>query len=208
MLLLLAVLLAVQDDARRDLVVGRFGWMADLAGDCWSALYPDGTRDTQCYSTQYGYFLRGTIEIVAGQADDERPPYLGDSLFSWDADHSRIRVRFWSNRGTEGEMVGILEGGTIVFAAGTPDGESSRTVWTRTGPDGFRVVSRPASAVAGRTDSASTMPASAPSLTGRALSPSLARLEDDRAGEECGDGDQPILRLQVLQQVHRDLHVC
>jgi hypothetical protein len=121
---------------------GAFGWMAELAGSCWSAAYPDGTRDTQGYGAQFGRYLRGTIEIVAGGDPPPRPPYRGDSVFFWDPERSEMAVHFWSSAGSHGMMTGRVEGGTIVFdALARPGGApTTRTVWTRTGPDSFRVV--------------------------------------------------------------------
>ena len=68
--------------------------MGGLAGHCWSAVYPDGPRDTQCYSTQFGRFLRGTIEIVPAPAATARPPYRGDSIFIWNGKRSEIAFHF------------------------------------------------------------------------------------------------------------------
>ena len=51
-------------------------------------------------------------------------------------------VHYRSDAGSHGVTTGRVESGTIVFA-GLPrsDGApSTRTVWTRTGPDRFRVV--------------------------------------------------------------------
>lgn len=120
---------------------GAYGWMAELAGACWSATYPDGTRDTQCYSAQYGRFLRGTIEVLPGPASS-RPPYRGDSVAFWDPDRGEIAVHYWSDAGNHGVMTGRIEGETIVFPMPARDGgePSIRTVWTRIGADGFRIV--------------------------------------------------------------------
>ena len=42
-----------------------FGWLRDLTGACWRGQAADGeATDTQCYDTQYGHFLRGTIAMV------------------------------------------------------------------------------------------------------------------------------------------------
>jgi hypothetical protein len=127
-----------------DLPEGAFGWMAELAGHCWTAAYPDGTRDTQCYRTQYGRYLRGTIEIVAGggRGSPQRPRYRGDSVLYWDPERSEMAVHYWSSAGSHGVSTGRIEGGTIVFAGlprrdGTPP---TRTLWTQAGPDAFRVV--------------------------------------------------------------------
>lgn len=123
-----------------ELPEGAYGWMADLAGHCWSAAYPDGTRDRQCYEAQYDRFLRGTIEIVA--AGTERPPYRGDSVSFWDPQRSEIAVHYWSSAGNHGVMTGRVEDDAITFG-GIPrdDGAPAvRTIWTRLDAESFRVV--------------------------------------------------------------------
>lgn len=124
-----------------DLPDGAYGWMAELAGWCWSATYPEGTRDTQCYSAQYGRFLRGTIELLPGPGSS-RPPYRGDSIAFWNEERGEIAVHYWSDAGNHGVMTGRVEGETIVFAMPAREGREPgmRTVWMRTGPGGFRVV--------------------------------------------------------------------
>lgn len=128
-----------------DLPDGAFGWMAELAGHCWSATYPDGTRDTQCYRTQFGRYMRGTIEIVAGRGgagSPRRPTYRGDSVLFWDPQRSEMAIHYWSSGGDRGVMTGRIDGETIVFE-GLPRADGSpptRTLWTRAGADGFRVA--------------------------------------------------------------------
>jgi hypothetical protein len=90
---------------------GAYGWMAELAGACWSATFPDGTRDTQCYETQYDHYLRGTIEILA----PGRPAYRGDSVFFWDPARSEMAFHYWSDA-------------------------DARPIWTRIDADSYRVV--------------------------------------------------------------------
>ena len=120
---------------------GAYGWMADLAGSCWSAAYADGTRDTQCYSSQYDRYLRGTIELVPPPGSG-RPPYRGDSIAFWDPERSEIAVHFWSDAGNRGVMTGRVEGGQLLFM-GPARGDAppaARTVWTRIDADAYRVV--------------------------------------------------------------------
>ena len=91
--------------AAEDLLEGTFGWIDELAGHCWSAVHPNSTRDTQCYSIQFGRFLRGTIEIVAS-ASAARPPYRSDSVFGWNGERSEIAFHYWSSAGTMGTVTG------------------------------------------------------------------------------------------------------
>src|SRR5262245_40252642 len=60
-------------------------WLSDLAGSCWTGKTQEGKmQDTQCYGTQYGKFLRGTIQIGTQGGDSGKPPYEGDSVWAWD----------------------------------------------------------------------------------------------------------------------------
>ena len=37
-----------------------FGWFRSVADSCWVGQFPDGrTEHTQCYTSQFGKFLRG-----------------------------------------------------------------------------------------------------------------------------------------------------
>ena len=137
-----ALLLLAPPTAGAALPEGAFGWMAGLAGHCWRADLGDGTSDTQCYSTQFGRFLRGTIEIAAPDAAG-RPPYRGDSLLAWNADRAEIAFRYWGSAGNVGEFVGTLAGEDIVFTSVPgPSGAApaTRNVWTRIDGDSYRVV--------------------------------------------------------------------
>ena len=137
-----AAMAAVPAAAPAALPEGAFGWMADLAGSCWTGTYADGTtRDTQCYSTQYDRFLRGTIEIVG--SDGSRPPYLGDSVFVWDPATRRMKFYYWSSGGSDGVANGQFEGERIDFPnppRADSDAPPTRTSWTRLTPDSYRVT--------------------------------------------------------------------
>lgn len=127
--------------AQATLPPGVFGWMGELAGHCWSSRHPDGMRDTQCYTAQFGRYLRGTIEIVAPEAA-ARPPYRGDSVFVWDPERAEIHFWFWSSAGNHGRSVGRVEGDRIIFPSLSLDEQGrprSQTVWTRLDAQRFRV---------------------------------------------------------------------
>ena len=157
--LTLAATLAATSPPADPLPAGAFGWIGELAGSCWTGVHPDGaTRDTQCYSSQYGRFLRGTIEIAAAAAaggPSERPPYRGDSVFTWDPERSELTFIYWGSRGNHGRSTGRIEDERIVFdmAPSTdPDAPPRRAVWTRVGPDSCRCLYSAAAARGGRTN--------------------------------------------------------
>jgi hypothetical protein len=108
-----------------------FGWFRELAGSCWKGTYLDGaTTDTQCYEIQYGRYLRGTIEVE----QKGKPPYLGDSVFAYNAKEKRIDYWYWADGGTYGSSEAYVEGKTIRFPA-----KDSRRIWTQIDRDSFRV---------------------------------------------------------------------
>lgn len=122
-----------------------FGWLADLAGACWRATFPDGSRtDTQCYTMQYGKFLRGSIRLEAvGKAADGKPPFEGDSIFVWDAPRNRMAMSFWSSSGQFGQSWGLVEGEAVRFPdppKTDPKQPDLRSTWRRLDADRFEVV--------------------------------------------------------------------
>lgn len=136
-----AAAIAAAAPAAAGLPDGADGWLAELVGSCWSATYPNGARDTQCYSAQYDRFLRGTIELRPAPGSTQ-PGYRGDSVAFWNGERGEIAVHYWSDAGNHGVMTGRVEGEAIVFALPARGGgePQARTIWTRAGPEGFRVV--------------------------------------------------------------------
>jgi hypothetical protein len=124
------------------LAEGAFGWMRELAGHCWTGIYPDGaTSDRQCYSSQYGRYLRGTIEIAGGNG--ERAPYRGDSVFAWDPAAGEMKFYYWGSGGNHGTSVGRVDGDSIYFPnppSADPNAPPTRTRWTRMDAHSFRVT--------------------------------------------------------------------
>jgi hypothetical protein len=124
--------------------LSRFGWFAELAGSCWTGRYPDGkTTDTQCYATQYGQLLRGTIKLQGMHGGAEVANLEGDSVYAWDAKARKIRYSFWANDGTYGTAEAYLEGDRIVFPVSDPRDSTkvvARSVWRRIDSDSFTVT--------------------------------------------------------------------
>lgn len=121
---------------------GHFGWLAELAGSCWQGTYPDGeTTDTQCYSSQYGRYLRGTIAIRPRAAGGKS--YEGDSVFAWDPKAPELDFHYWSSEGSNGVSRGVVAADTIIFS-NAPSTDAAkpprRSVWRRLSPDSYRVT--------------------------------------------------------------------
>jgi len=120
-----------------------FGWLAELAGSCWTGTDAEGrTTDRQCYSIQYDRFLRGTIEIFAGGASSE-PAFEGDSVFAWDSTLGRVVYTYWGGTGQIGRAEAYFDLDRLIFpaAAGSDrDSHPPRSVWERLDADSFRVT--------------------------------------------------------------------
>jgi hypothetical protein len=118
-----------------------FGWFAELAGSCWKGDHPDGkTSDTQCYLAQYERLMRGSIKATR---DATQTVFEGDAVFAVDpGEGKRVVYTQWGYGGvyTTGEIT--FEGDTLVFRNRQLDGTQSsvRSIWRRTGADGFRVT--------------------------------------------------------------------
>lgn len=119
-----------------------FGWLGTLAGHCWRAEYASGGGDTQCYSWQYGRYLRGTIAIEANRQDQAPFKLAGDSVSEVDAKTGRIRYASWSDTGNLSLAEAYYDGELLHF----PDVKSrdeeprARSTWRRIDADSFAVT--------------------------------------------------------------------
>jgi hypothetical protein len=138
-LLALFVLAAVPCAAQSADGLAPFGWLRDLAGACWKGERPDGTAtDTQCYGIQFDRFLRGTIEIHAGETGKLR----GDSVWGWDPKRQRIMVTTWASSGAISSSEAYFEGEVVRFPVPPREGSIApemRRSWRRIGADSFSV---------------------------------------------------------------------
>jgi hypothetical protein len=121
--------------------LARFGWLRDLAGSCWRGTSADGQEmDTQCYATQFGRFLRGTIRIPVRRGG-ETVTFEGDSVFAWSEREGRIVYWLWSSDGGHRSGEVVREGEVIRFPDPRREGAAeTRSTWTRVDAGSFRVV--------------------------------------------------------------------
>ncbi len=119
-----------------------FGWLRDLVGACWHGLHSDGiTSDTQCYETQWGRHLRGTIKISWTKDGKSAEDFHGDSVFSYNEQRRVILFTNWSSLGNYGLGEAYLEGEHVIFPSQAKVASSEiRHRWTRLGEDEFTVI--------------------------------------------------------------------
>ena len=120
-----------------------FGWFASLVGSCWAGSFPDGrTRHTQCYTSQYDRFLRGTAQLATEQDGATKEQFAGDSVFARDEATSRIVYYIWGSNGSHGRHEAFYEGEELVFPVQRKDDPAAtayRSVWRRIDADTFEV---------------------------------------------------------------------
>ena len=105
-----------EGEAEEQVALPGLAWLADLAGSCWTGTTSEGKmKDTQCYGTQYGKFLRATIQLSNQGGDPGKAPYEGDSVWAWDPKKKKISFYYWSSAGTFGVSEGFVEGEMIRF---------------------------------------------------------------------------------------------
>jgi len=122
--------------------LARYTWLGELAGSCWAGTTEDGKpADTQCYSTQYGNFLRGTIKLQVPRGD-EVVDFEGDSVLAWDPVTGNLEIFYWSSDGAFRRGEATLYKGKYRFQDRPRDGSPPvrRTIWRRQGPDAFEVT--------------------------------------------------------------------
>ncbi len=120
----------------------RYTWLGELAGSCWRGTTAEGKpADTQCYTSQYGRFLRGTIRIQLPRGD-KVVDFEGDSVFAWDPKSGNLEIFYWASDGSFRRGEATLYKGVYRFQDRTRDGSPpvKRTIWRRQGPDAFEVT--------------------------------------------------------------------
>jgi hypothetical protein len=124
-------------------VADRFGWFTELVGSCWIGRFPDGERQhTQCYTTQFDKFIRGTAQLDRVKGGTISPLFAGDSLFTWDESTARIVYYIWGSDGSHSKHEAYYEGQALVFPVESrkePGKISYRSVWARIDKNSFDV---------------------------------------------------------------------
>jgi hypothetical protein len=121
---------------------------AFLAGSCWRASFPDGQMtDTHCFAPILGgHFLRDR-HIVSHAPD----PYLGETIYRWDAAARSIRYDYYASDGSHSAGTASAAPGGLAFldeqhdAAGGPPTQI-RSTWTREGADTYVALAEARSA--------------------------------------------------------------
>jgi len=120
----------------------RFTWLRELAGSCWRGTTAEGTpADTQCYSIQYGQFLRATSRMQAPRGT-KVVELEGDSVLAWDPRTGNLEIFSWSSDGSFRKGEATLYRGVYRFQDRTADGSPPvrRAIWRRQGPDAYEVT--------------------------------------------------------------------
>ncbi len=113
-----------------------FRWFGQLAGSCWKATHPDGkTSDVQCYTSQYGKFIRGSIKVSPGN-------FEGESLYWWDAKNNRVAYQQWASNGLVARGEATFDGEAMLYIDAPRPGTTesmSRSAWRRVDAKTFTV---------------------------------------------------------------------
>lgn len=120
-----------------------FGWLGELAGACWRGdRMENRSSETQCYSIQHGRLLRGSVKVVAMMDDAIRTVFEGEAVFASDAETKRVLYSQWGMGAVYSTGEITVDGDALVLRNRAADGTplDQRSVWKRTGPDGYRVT--------------------------------------------------------------------
>lgn len=120
----------------------RYTWLGELAGSCWRGTTEDGKLvDTQCYSSQFGRFLRGTTRVPLSRGAEVVDLEV-DSVLAWDPVTGNLEIFSWASDGSSRRSEATLYKGAYRFQDRTRDGSPpvKRTIWRRQGPDAYEVT--------------------------------------------------------------------
>lgn len=89
-IVLAAVAISAATATRPELAV-----FAPLMGNCWRGPVPGGLADTHCFASVYG-----GQHVRDDHAVSSRPPYRGETLYSWNAEAKRIDWAYYNSLGS------------------------------------------------------------------------------------------------------------
>lgn len=120
-----------------------FAWLGDLRGSCWVGVFPDETTEhRQCYTTQFGRFLRGTAALAESKEGAREVVFEGDSVFAWDEVSQRIVYFIWGSDGSYRQLEAYVVGDELHFPIPSRDDPARilyRSAWRRIDADAFEV---------------------------------------------------------------------
>lgn len=120
-----------------------FRWFDSLAGSCWVATFPDGrTVHTQCYTRQFGKFMRGSARLESEREGQRSTQFEGDSMFAWDQSTRKIAYFIWGSNGSYRQLDAHCVDEELFFPVPgrtDPTQIAYRSVWRRMGENSFEV---------------------------------------------------------------------
>ena len=141
-LALMAATLPMAPSCAADTLTPQLAPLAFLAGSCWRASFPGGQMtDTHCFSPILnGHFLRD--RHVVSQAPD---PYLGETIYRWDAAAGRIHYDYYASDGSHSAGTAQAAPNGLAFTEEQHDSADGnpmqiRSSWTREGPDAYTAL--------------------------------------------------------------------
>lgn len=130
--------LGAATQARAQVAPPNFAPLEFLVGSCWLGTFPDGKQtDEHCFEWVFDRkFIRDRHVVRGG------PPYQGESMYGIDPATKALSYWYWTSQGQV--VIGRVEyqADSIVFPSryqGANGEVEIKAVWTRTGPDGYRV---------------------------------------------------------------------
>jgi hypothetical protein len=137
-LILIAAAIPIAPAPAADSLAAQLQPLAFLAGSCWRANFPGGQlTDTHCFSPILnGHFLRDR-HIVSHAPD----PYLGETIYRWDAAARRIHYDYYASDGSHSAGTALAAPNGLTFLDDQQDSSGNvtqiRSTWTREGADAY-----------------------------------------------------------------------
>jgi hypothetical protein len=138
-LIMMALALPMAPAPAADTLAAELQPFAFLAGSCWRAAFPDGRMtDTHCFTPILdGHFLRDRHTVNRTPA-----PYLGETIYRWDAAAGRIRYDYYASDGSHSAGTAQAAANGLTFLDEQHDAAGGnamqiRSSWTREGADTY-----------------------------------------------------------------------